>query len=248
MILDAARLALANLFAPETRAVFWKVLGLTTVVLVGLWLMIRQTFIALALPWIESLLPGIPDWAVWLTVVFWVLAGIGLAMALALLISPVTAVIAGLFLDDVAEVVERRDYPQDAPGIALPLGQAIASSIKFFGVVILGNLLALLLLFVPVVNIAAFFVINGYLLGREFFEFAAMRFRPVAEAREFRSRHRQTVFLAGLLIAAFLAIPVVNLLTPLFAASLMVHLHKTLSRQALGGPALPRQAGSADRL
>ena len=39
---------------------------------------------------------------------------------------------------------------------------------------------------------------------------------------------------AGLLVAAFLAIPIVNLLTPLFAAGLMVHLHKALSRKDPG--------------
>lgn len=72
---------------------------------------------------------------------------------------------------------------------------------------------------------------NGYLLGREFFEFAAMRFRSPADARLFRLKHRTTVFMAGLVIAAFLAIPFLNLLTPLFAASMMVHLHKAVSRR-----------------
>lgn len=56
---------------------------------------------------------------------------------------------------------------------------------------------------------------NGYLLGREFFEFAAMRFRSPADARLFRVKHRTTVFMAGLVIAAFLAVPFLNLLTPL---------------------------------
>ena len=92
----------------------------------------------------------------------------------------------------------------------------------------------LLLLLVPGVNIAAFFVVNGYLLGREFFEFAAMRFRSPVEARAFRAKHHVTVLLAGLLIAGFLAIPIVNLLTPLFAAGLMVHLHKSVSRRDPG--------------
>ena len=82
---------------------------------------------------------------------------------------------------------------------------------------------------VPGVNIVAFFLVNGYLLGREFFEFAAMRIRSPDEARLYRSRHSGTVFAAGLVIAAFLAIPILNLLTPLFAAGLMVHLHKMLS-------------------
>jgi CysZ protein len=109
------------------------------------------------------------------------------------------------------------------------MGEAIIASIKFFGVVIVGNLFALMLLFIPGVNIIAFFLVNGYLLGREFFEFAAMRFRSAEEARLLRSRHSGTVFMAGLVIALFLAVPIVNLLTPLFAAGLMVHLHKALA-------------------
>ncbi|MCL6706460.1 sulfate transporter family protein [Pseudomonas sp. R2.Fl] len=231
MIFDATGLALRNLFAPETRSVFWKVLGLTVLVLAGLWFAFRETFIAVVVPWVQAFFPELPDWAGWLAFVFGILASIGLALALALLLSSVSAIIAGLFLDDVAEVIEKRDYPADPPGKAMPMGEAILASIKFFGIVVLGNLFALLLLFIPGINIMAFFLVNGYLLGREFFEFAAMRFRPVEQARLFRARHAGTVFLGGLVIAGFLAIPIVNLLTPLFAAGFMVHLHKMLSRR-----------------
>lgn len=231
MILDAARLSLANLLAPETRGVFWKVLGLTLLALVLLWVALRETFVAFALPWLQGMMPDLPGWAGWLAVVAGIAASIGLALALALLLAPVTALIAGLFLDDVAEVIEKRDYPADASGRALPLGPALLGSAKFLGVVLLGNLVAFFLLFVPGVNLVAFFLVNGYLLGREFFEFAAMRHRSPVEARLFRAKHATSVLAAGLLVAAFLAIPVVNLLTPLFAAGLMVHLHKALSRQ-----------------
>lgn len=225
MIFDAAALSLRNLFAPETRTVFWKTLGLTILVLIGLWFGLRESFMAFIMPLLQGFIPELPDWAGWLTFIFGILASIGLA----LLLSPVTAIIAGLFIDDVAEVVETRDYPNDPPGTAMPMGQAIIASIKFFGVVIVGNLFALMLLFIPGINIIAFFLVNGYLLGREFFEFAAMRFRSADEAKLLRSRHSGTVFIAGLVIALFLAVPIVNLLTPLFAAGLMVHLHKALT-------------------
>ncbi|MDO1584305.1 sulfate transporter family protein [Rhizobium oryzicola] len=231
MIFDAARLSLANLLAPETRSVFWKVLGLTVLVLIGLWFALRGVFIGYVWPYFAELLPTVPDWAGWLTFVFALLACIGLALGLALLIAPVTALIAGLFLDDVAEVIEKRDYASDPAGAAMPIGQAMLGSIQFLGVVIVGNIVALLLLFIPGVNLIAFFMVNGYLLGREFFEFAATRFRSPQEARQFREKHRATVFMAGLLIAGFLAIPILNLLTPLFAAGLMVHLHKALTRR-----------------
>jgi CysZ protein len=229
MILEAARAALRNLFAPEFRAVFMKSLGLTLLALVALWFGLRALFDWLALPWIDALLPGFPAWAGWLAFIAAVLAGVGLAIALALLVAPVTAAVAGLFLDDVAEAVERTDYPGDPAGNALPLARSMVQSLKFFGVVILGNVVALLLLLVPGVNIAAFFVVNGYLLGREFFEFAALRHLPEKKARALRRRHSGTVFLAGLIIAAFVSIPLLNLLAPLFSAAMMVHLFKMLA-------------------
>jgi CysZ protein len=229
MILEAARAALRSLFAPEFRAVFMKSLGLTLLALVALWFGLRALFDWLALPWIDALLPGFPAWAGWLAFIAAVLAGVGLAIALALLVAPVTAAVAGLFLDDVAEAVERTDYPGDPAGNALPLARSMVQSLKFFGVVILGNVVALLLLLVPGVNIAAFFVVNGYLLGREFFEFAALRHLPEKKARALRRRHSGTVFLAGLIIAAFVSIPLLNLLAPLFSAAMMVHLFKMLA-------------------
>lgn len=241
MIIEAAGAALSRLFSAEFRAVFLKSLGLTLLLLVGAWFGLKELFDWLALPWIDALLPGFSSWAGWLTLVAAVFAGLGLAVGLALLVSPVTALVAGIFLDDIAEVVERTDYPQDPPGRALPALAAFVLSLKFLGVVVLGNLLALLLLLVPGINIAAFFLVNGYLLGREFFEFAAMRFRPEAEAKAMRRRNAMTVFLAGLVIAGFLAVPLVNLLTPLFAAAMMVHLHKLVARAEAGVRPAPAQ-------
>ena len=234
MILDAARAAASQLFSAEFRSVFFKTLGLTLLALAALWFGLKELFDWLALPWIDVLLPGFPAWAGWLSFIAAIIAGIGLALGLALLIAPVTAIVAGLFLDDIAETVERSDYPQDPPGQAVPVLQSILLALKFFAVVVIGNLVALLLLLVPGINIGAFFLVNGYLLGREFFEFAAMRFRTEAEAKALRSKHAGTVFLAGLVIAGFLAIPLLNLLTPLFAAAMMVHLHKAITAQESG--------------
>ena len=233
MIVEAARAAAANLFSAELRSVFFKSLGLTILALIAAWFGLRELFDWLAMPWIDALLPGFPAWFGWLGLVGAILAGIGLALVLALLIAPVTAIIAGLFLDDVAEAVERHDYPLDPPGRPVPAGRAIVLSLKFFGVVILGNLLALVLLLVPGVNIAAFFVVNAYLISREFFEFAAMRFRSEADAKATRRRHAGTIFIAGLVIACLLAVPIANLATPLFAAAMMTHLHKMLSAREI---------------
>ena len=89
------------------------------------------------------------------------------------------------------------------------------------------------------------FVATAYLLGREYFQLAAMRFRPPAEAKAMRRANRGTVFLAGLFIAAFVSIPIVNLATPLFAMAFMVHMHKRLSQRRANDRSEPKRDPSA---
>jgi len=215
---QAAARAMSQVFEPPFRAIFWKMLGYTLGVLVVIWIVLQglvTNFVALPYGWMETALS--------------VLTGIGAVFALGFLIAPISALFAGLFQDDIADIVEARDYPADPPGKALPLAQSVGQTIKFTGVVILGNLFALLLLLVPGINLVAFFLVNGYLLGREFFEFAAMRFMPPAEAKAFRKARGGTVFLGGLVIACLLAVPILNLVTPIFATIFMMHLYKLLA-------------------
>ncbi len=248
MILSSARLALSDVVSPPFRSALWKVLGLTALVLVGLWFAISALFERVAIPFFAGFVPDMPAWVDNAGPFASVAAGILLAFLLAFLIAPISALIAGLFLDDVAEVVERERYPGQLTGVALPFLKSLLLSVKFLGIVVLGNLFAFALLLVPGVNFVAFFAVNGYLLGREYFEFAAYRYRPEPEAHVLRRRYRGTVFAAGLVIAAFLAVPILNLLTPLFAASFMVHLHQRVSAREGGLTRLSPPPGPAARL
>lgn len=222
---------------PGMRQTFWKTLGLTILALIAAWFAISSGFTHLALPWVEHLFQfdfQLPQWTGWISFFALFAAGLGLAAGLAFLIGPVSALIAGIFLDDAAEALEKTYYPDDPPGKAMPIGQGIVMSVKFTGVVILGNLIALVLLLIPGINLVAFFVVNGYLLGREFFQFAALRFADEDHVRTLRAKYSGTIFGAGLLLAAFMAVPVLNILTPLFGAALMVHLHKAVQAREAG--------------
>lgn len=226
-MLADARDAFREVFSPPFRGVLWKSLGLTFALLIGFFVAVQAAlgfFVDLSMPWLET--------------VIGIVAGFGLLIGMGFLIAPVTSLFAGLFLDDIAEVVEATSFPQDPPGRALPLDAALWMALKFAGVVILVNILVLFLLLLPGINIAAFFIANGYLLGREYFEFAARRFRPGEETRRLRKAHGGTVFLAGLIVAGVLAVPILNLVTPLFATAFMVRLHKRLS----GSAPIPRPA------
>lgn len=119
----------------------------------------------------------------------------------------------------------------------MPFGTAMLYALRFAGVTLLVNLAALVIFFIPVIGIAAFFAANAYLLSREYFEMAAARFRPLPEAAEMRRAFSIRTLGAGCLLAGLMIVPILNLLTPLFGIALMVHLHKRLSRRLLvAGP------------
>ena len=218
MLQDAFK-AFAQTFAPEYRQVLLYSIGLAVGLLIVLGIGAHYGltyFVAL-------------DWA-WARITVDILAGLGIFIGAVFLIPPVTSLVAGLFLDDVAGKVERNDFADMAEGTALPIGRSLVLSLKFFGVMLAVNLVALLLLLVPGVNLIVFYVANGYLLGREYFQLAAMRYRTEDEAALVRRHHSVAIFFAGLIIAVVVSIPILNLITPVFATIFMVRLHKRLTR------------------
>ncbi|KTS40550.1 CysZ-like protein, partial [Methylobacterium radiotolerans] len=157
-------------FSPPLRAILWKSLGLTVGLLLLIWLGLTRLIQAFqASHHISAQYPILDSLAYYL-------AGFGLVVALAYLMPAVSILVAGFFLDDAAEIVERTDFPNEPPGRAMPFGTAMLYALRFAGVTLLVNLAALVIFFVPVIGIAAFFAANAYLLSREYFEMAAARF------------------------------------------------------------------------
>ena len=222
MLIDAVSRAVRQVFSPPFRSVLWKSLGITLALLAGLWFGMQGL-----MSWFAD--PLLASWPWASTALAWLL-GAGLLIGMGFLIAPVTSLFAGIFLDDVAAEVERLHYPDDPPGKPLPVLTSTAIALRFLGLVILGNLLALLLVIFIGLGVIIFFVVNGYLLGREYFQFAAMRHGNLQQVEALRQRHSTTIFLAGLMIAALLSVPIANLLTPLFAGALMTHVYKAVVR------------------
>ena len=216
-MIDDVIQAFAQTFSPQLRRILLKAVALAVLLLLVLGV-VAQTLITRMIS-----LPAPFEMALAIA------TGLGLIAGAIYLMGPISSLIAALFVDEVAETVERTNFPADPVGRALPIAQSLVLSVKFFGLVLLVNFFALLLLLVPGINIVAFFAANGYLLGREYFQLAAMRYRPMEEAQALRREHAARVFLAGLAIAGVIVVPVLNLITPIFATALMVRLHKRLS-------------------
>jgi uncharacterized protein involved in cysteine biosynthesis len=236
MLDDAAR-ALSQMLSPPLRAVLWKsiALALALIVVVGIALnRLIVWFLDAGSAAVESGLG--PHAHTPATVLAWLLsvaAGLGIVVGSIFLMPAVTSFVASLFADEIAEEVERENYPADPPGVALPLWLALAEGVRTALLAIVVYIGATVLLLFAGFGAVIFFLATAWLLGRIYFDLAAMRFHAPAEAKALRKHNGGTVYVAGLLIAAFVSVPIINLATPLFAMSLMVHVHKRLNERAL---------------
>jgi uncharacterized protein involved in cysteine biosynthesis len=232
-MLDAAIKALTQILSPPMRSILWRSMGLAlvliTVLAIGLQRLLSW-FAVYGAEWTEAALgPGYHSTLNVLTWIISIIAGLGVVVGGIFLMPVITSLVASVFVDDVADHVEREHYPAERPGTALPLGVSIPEGIKTALLTLLVYLVALPFVLFAGAGFLIFFIATAWLLGREYFELAAMRFRSPAEAKAMRKYHAATVFTAGLFIAAFVSIPIVNLATPLFGMALMVHMHKRLS-------------------
>jgi uncharacterized protein involved in cysteine biosynthesis len=232
-MIDAAIKAISQMLSPPMRSILWRSIGLALVLITVLAIGLQRGLSWLATSgegWAEAMLgPGSHTPLIVVTWFISIAAGFGVVFGGIMLMPAITSLVASLYVDDVAEHVEREYYPAERPGSALPFGIAMREGLKAAGLTILVYLIALPFVFLAGAGFLIFFLATAWLLGREYFELAAMRFRPPDEAKAMRRDNAATVFTAGLIIAAFVSIPIVNLATPLFGMAFMVHMHKRLS-------------------
>jgi uncharacterized protein involved in cysteine biosynthesis len=232
-MLEAAIKALSQMVSPPFRAVLAKSVGLAVVLLAVVAIGLTRLFAWLTgagEQWAEGAIGSLAHGP--LVVLGWLIAvalGLGILAGAVFLMPAVTALVASFFADEIAETVERTHYPADPPGVALPLGRAVVQGVKTALIAVVIYLCALPFLLLAGLGAVIFFFATAFLLGREYFELVAMRFHPVREARALRRKHQLLVFTAGLFIAAFVSIPIVNLATPLFGTAFMVHVYKRLA-------------------
>lgn len=217
-MIKALTRAISQLSDPAISRVVWRsivgaILGFLT--LAGLvWILLFQTRLT-DYPWLDNTIDVLGGLAVF-----------GLAY---LFFPAVVAAISGLLLERVANAVERRYYPGLPPAHGQSLWTEIFGALRFLVVVVALNLLVLPAYLIPGVNLMIFYVLNGYLLSREYFELVALRRMTAQSARIMRKAHTAKLFAAGVIVAFFSTIPLVNLLVPVVATAFMVHIFQGLT-------------------
>lgn len=206
---------------PAAQKVVWMGIGAAILTFAVLWAAIGTVLAETAL-FETSWLEGIADFL-----------GGALTLVLTWLLFPsVISAVIGLMLERIAGAVEARHYPHLPAPNDPPLADALIQAAKFLGVMIAMNLLLLPFLFIPPLFPFMFYGINGYLLGREFFELVALRRLAPEQARALRKQRGGAVIAVGVMFAFLMTLPIINLLTPVVATAAMVHLFEAWRHEA----------------
>ncbi len=229
MILTAFFKAVAQLLDRRFRRVLWRGIGLTIALLVTIYAMLLQL-----IEWLTASpisLPGIGE-VTWLgDLLSWGSLGIMIVLSIFLMV-PVASAITSLFLDEVAQAVEDKHFPHLPAVPRISFFEGLRDTVNFLGVLVAANVLAFILYaMLPFAAVFIFYALNGYLLGREYFQLAAMRRIGRAGAKELRKKHKGTIWLAGCLMAVPLSFPLINLVIPILGAATFTHLYHGVSRR-----------------
>jgi uncharacterized protein involved in cysteine biosynthesis len=178
-------------------------------------------------------LAWLADWGVgalaggtgWLATVAGLLGGLLVLISAVWLFVPVLLAITGLFLDEVAEAVERRHYPQLPPAAGASLAAQVGANLRFAGRFLLISLVLLpLALLLPPVGVVLFWAVAAVSLGYGLFDGVAQRRMSIAESHRLRRSRRAEILLVGGALAALAAVPLLNLLVPVLGTAAMTHL------------------------
>lgn len=224
--------ALTQSLDPAFRSVLFKGIGLAIVVLFGLFLAIGQVTSWLLGGVVSLPLIGEVNLSAAVSIASFFMA---LALSVFLMV-PVASLMSSFFIEDVAEAVDRKHYPHLPDAQKVPFSQALSDTLGFFGVILFANLCALILyiFFAPFAPFI-FWSLNGYLLGREYFQMVAARRIGRPAAKQMWRQNIGTLWFAGICMAAPLSIPLANLFVPILAAATFTHLFNQLSAHPFGG-------------
>jgi len=226
MILAAFRQAFAQTGDPVFRRVIWLGLALAVALLFAMYalmLLVIQIFTpdSLTIP-IAGEVRGLGTLLSFGSLIFMLVLSVFLMV-------PVASAFTGLFLDDVADAVEARHYAHLALAPRASLWVTLTDSARYFALLVGLNLLGMLVFALSGgLGIVGLWLLNGFLLAREYFTMIALRRLPPAEAYEMRRRHRLRIWATGVLMAVPLSVPLVNLFVPVLGAATFTHLYHRL--------------------
>ncbi len=237
VLIEAFNRTYKQLLHPAFRKVFFigalAATATLVVLLAGLIYIWPESYIT-GWAWLDRMLADAGDWLITLTFIPVAI------MAIYFLFPPVAIMVMGTFLDQVVAAVEGEYYPSHIAQRQSKFSETFLSALRLGSMMLLLNILA----FIPYIllffmtgglgSLALYLVINGYLIGREYFELVASGHHQMRDAQQLRRLNRGQVMWAGIAITGLFMVPFLNILAPIIGASVMTHIYHDLRRAGAG--------------
>ncbi|MEO1459954.1 MAG: EI24 domain-containing protein [Pseudomonadota bacterium] len=137
------------------------------------------------------------------------------------LLIPTASLAIAFVVNPVAEAVERKHYPDLPPARPRKLLADIQHAATYTAIFAIINLNMIALYWLLPLAPA---IVNGYLLGREYYVFAASRRHPPRQVAELRRSASREIWIAGIVLAVLGMVPFLSLFAPVIGMALMTHL------------------------
>ncbi|WND04113.1 EI24 domain-containing protein [Temperatibacter marinus] len=235
MVIDSVNKTWQQLLHPAFRKVFFIGTGLSILTMIVLLI----TFFSY---WPEGMITGwdwldgkLHEWG-WADTTFAILAIPLFGIVGYFLFPPIARVVMGVMNEQIMDAVEEDYYPHNLKKREVGFTENLVHALKFGIVVLVVNLLALipyliLLTTLGIGTLVLYLLINGYLVGREYMEIAALRHMSFQEMKAFRIRHQSKMMLGGIANAAMFLVPVLNLAAPIIGTAIMTHITQKCMEQ-----------------
>lgn len=215
----------AALFYPKNMLIMLVSAVISIFLAVALWHLLKWALLGDFFNW---------GWLNWTVRAF---GNLALVFLLFILFPAILAIVTSCFFDAIIGEVEKRNYPKLAKPRHQSPGEIAVYIAKFTLLLIVVNLLALpLYLFLPIANFFIAWAINGYILGREYFEAVAMRRMTLENMAAFRRAHGGRVYRGGFMIAMLKTVPILNLFMPVVACAYFTHVFHALDWRPRAAP------------
>lgn len=208
--------ALASSLSRPCLPIIAGSLAVSAAVVVGLWFLSSWL--------IHWMINGWVSWQ-WLIAALQSAAAIGVTWLIFPLLVPMFI---SMFVNQLAARINAHEYIDRPQGKDMPFFPELAMDMKFAGYALLLNIVILPIYLIPGLNLMIYYALNAHLLGKQYFMMVARRHIAPIDLKANMHPYRSRIYLYGLVIVVASTVPVMNLLAPVFATALMVHVYHRL--------------------
>ena len=154
-----------------------------------------------------------------------------LIICLWVIFPPLLIFINSLFSGKIIKIIESNNYKNINYNYSNTFVKELKFQLSFIIIFVLINLALIPFLIFPPIYFIFYWIINGYLIGKEFSGSVLIKYINYNDIKKFNNKNRLNVYLFGIILAIIFSIPILNLFGPIIGTASMVHMYMLVNNK-----------------